>query len=235
MDNLESKMCALMDRMKNEIIREIKQEIRSSVAEAIQENIQGLDSRLVKLEEENKQLRADIQIMKDETLSRSEAIKIVRDAKAHAVRNEHYSRKTSIRIFGLKENKDEECINLALDLFQEKLNVPLSMRDINVVHRVGARNADRPRPMLVQFMRKDDFWTVIRARKLLKGSGVTIVEDMPREVYLLLNRVKNDSRITDAWTWDGKVRIKTKDGKVHRIEYGQTLEQVIGKVQSAQV
>ena len=79
---------------------------------------------------------------------------------------------------------------------------------------------------MVVFLRKDDLTSTILARKKLKGSGITIVEDLSKETHQLFNRVRKDPRVDSAWTWEGKVKIKVKDGKVYHIRYGQQLDEL---------
>ena len=224
MESLERKLVSLMDQMKLDML----QEIRKTVEDAVQQSMQGVESRLEGLEAENKSLKEEIKTLKAEVINSTKAVQIAQDSKAHAVRNEQYSRRTSIRIFGVKENQNEDSKQLSLDIFRDKLGLTFTKRDLNAAHRVGLKKPEQTRALLVQFVNKDDRYTVMKERKRLKGTRITLVDDLTKEVHQLFNRVKNDSRIMDAWTWEGQVKFKTRDGKIRRVDYGQSLDQLIG-------
>ena len=76
---------------------------------------------------------------------------------------EQYSRRTSIRVSGIKEPVDlglqGEDVSNIVETILGKLNAdlpPLTLADVNVAHRVGQRGnpnepQTRPRPIIVQF------------------------------------------------------------------------------------
>ncbi|ELU00820.1 hypothetical protein CAPTEDRAFT_188928 [Capitella teleta] len=59
---------------------------------------------------------------------------------------EQYTRRNSIRVTGLPEVKHEDILDRTLKIVNEdmEVNPPISIMDIDRVHRVGRRNPDRP-------------------------------------------------------------------------------------------
>ena len=96
-----------------------------------------------------------------------------------SVDNEQYSRKSNIKIYGLQEDLNEYPVDIALKLFEEKLNITIAKRDVDVAHCVEKRKPGQHyRGLLVKFLHTDDKRTIITARHQLKGSGITIADDL---------------------------------------------------------
>ena len=221
----ENRLLALLADMKNEIVREVN--------DSFTKHTQALELRILDLENENIQLKQDnvqlIQQIKNVETEYAKICQVAQTAKAHAVENEQYSRKSNIKIIGLNESKQENQKQLVLDLLKEKMDVNLREKDIDVAHRVGIykKNNKYPRAMIVRFVRRDHKMLVMKNRKKLKGQKYVVVDDLCQELVKVYNRVRNDERVQEAWTWFGKVFIKDKKGGIHRVMYGQSLSEVL--------
>ena len=82
--------------------------------------------------------------------------------------HEQYSRRNSLRLFGLVESEKEDITKRTTDALNEsqnpKLSPPLRLEEIDRVHRVGPR--DKPsRPVLVKFA------TYASCRRIYKAQG----------------------------------------------------------------
>ena len=59
--------------------------------------------------------------------------------------------------------------------------------------------------------------SLLMNRKKLKGSGVIVADDLCQEMIKVYNRVRNDPRVKDAWTWFGKIFVLwTESGRWYR-------------------
>ena len=126
---------------------------------------------------------------------------------------EQYGRRWNLRIFGIEEKgKDENCKQHIIDLCKNKLNIDITDNDIDAAHRVGASHNNRPRGIIVRFYRRTIRNDIIRARRALKGSAVSIREDLTRLNQALLNRAMNHPRVDRAWTWNGKINVVGHNG-----------------------
>ena len=54
-------------------------------------------------------------------------------------------------------------------------------------------------------------------KKNFKGSGYSVIEDLTKINYDLLRNAFKDQRCKNSWSFDGKVFIEDKDGKVKKI------------------
>ena len=66
--------------------------------------------------------------------------------------NEQYSRRANIRIFGIPEDKGEDCMKKTLAFLNEQLGLTFKESDIDRVHRVGRPRMNATRAMIVKFM-----------------------------------------------------------------------------------
>ena len=91
-----------------------------------------------------------------------------------------YSRRHNLRITGIEEQQSEtweQTATKVTSVLQSKLQLPAL--SLERAHRVGPRQADRPRPSIVaRFERYCDREAVLRNARKLKGTGVYINEDL---------------------------------------------------------
>ena len=92
-----------------------------------------------------------------------------------------YSRKTCIRIKGLKIPQNTDTTDAVLSTFKENLNITLTKHDIEPAHPLPNSRADKPAPIIVRLVRISDKENIIYKRRKLKDSGITIFEDMTRK------------------------------------------------------
>ena len=62
-----------------------------------------------------------------------------------------------------------------------------------------------PRPLLVKFVSYQNRQRVIKNRKLLKGTRMSIQEHLTRKNQELLAKTRANTEVKDAWTSDGKI------------------------------
>lgn len=123
---------------------------------------------------------------------------------------EQYTRRNSLRIFGIPVTKDEDTNNIIIKLASDKLEIQLSPEDIDRSHRVGKPDSDA-RAIIVKFARHDTKAKVIRARRKLAGSPIVIREDLTKINHNLLKAAKDNDKVNNAWSWDGRI-LATKNG-----------------------
>lgn len=109
-----------------------------------------------------------------------------------------------------------------LGLFKQKLQIELKEEDITAAHRLPARQG-QIKPMIVRFRGRAHKEQVIRARRNLKNSKISINEDLCRGLQLTYNRLRANSQVKDAWAWNSKLFFKSHENKTYRINYGQTI------------
>ena len=94
-------------------------------------------------------------------------------------KNEQYSRRTNVRIFGILEEKDEDCMAKTLAFLNDQLGLRFKDSNIDRVHRVGRPRLDAPHPMIVKFMVYRSKVQVLKLKKTkLVGKKFYINEDL---------------------------------------------------------
>ena len=79
-----------------------------------------------------------------------------------------------------------------LDFLKEKLDIDLDIGEVDAAHRIGKPDKNRNRSLIVHFLWRENKYTVMRARKKLKRSGIVIVDDLCKGMQELFNRIKQD-------------------------------------------
>ena len=144
-------------------------------------------------------------------------------------RNHQYSRKDNLRIFEKEELPDEDTKQVVCDLVNVKLNVKIKPSDISAAHRLPKskpskkkgkkqRKEQKHRPIIVRLKGRGLRQEILKARKKLKGSGVSIAEDMTAANYALMKDAEASQCFKSVWFANGKVRAEDEQKKVHTLE-----------------
>ena len=229
------------ERLQN-MLSVLKRKIISEFKEYHSRLIDSVETRVLDLENENIQLKSDnisLTYKVCKLVEENERLHgMVQEARLRSVENEQYSRKSNLKIYGIPEDENggpsENTRKVVLNMFNTKLGVALREKDIDASHRVGRRkkSGSMPRSIIVKFLRIDDKRQVIKQGKKLKGSKIVVSDDMSMEMMKVFNWVKNDSRFKDAWTWEGKIFGKDHRGRIHRVRYGDSFENLLYGQQS---
>lgn len=118
---------------------------------------------------------------------------------------EQYSRRNSLRLYGVPEEAGENTNVLVLDIFNSTLNVNLSTTDIDRTHRIGRTSEKKPRAIIIKFVSYQSKSLVYLNKKKFKGSKIVLREDLTRkrlDVYM------------EAVSRYGLRRVNTRDGKI---------------------
>ena len=125
---------------------------------------------------------------------------------------EQYQRRQCLRIFGVKEEETEDTDKIVAEVSQ-KIGAEVQACDIDRSHRVGRRDGDRPRPIIVKFVSYRKRSEVYRNKRQLKGSGITIREDLTRQRHGLLREAITKFGLHNVWTQDGVIVVKDGETK----------------------
>ena len=156
---------------------------------------------------------------------------------------EQYSRRLNIRIHGLSSNDDDDDnpINTVISFLRNKLHVDCELDDIEAAHPLPARPHTRPSTashthptrssFIVRFRRNQKRLEILLKRRLLKGSGLSISEDLTALNSQLLNRLNHDDRIQSAWSWNGHIYAvgKNTGGKKFVIKPFSLIDGILAK------
>ena len=120
--------------------------------------------------------------------------------------NEQYSRKTNIKITGVKEERSENTQELVQRVVREKAAVEIDDDEIIAVHRIpGKKNL--PRPIIIKLKNTESKAKVMRKRKVVKESngGIKFVDDVTFLNTELIARLLKHDKISSAWYFNSHV------------------------------
>ena len=157
------------------------------------------------LKKENTMLR---ELLSEEKYSNSVALSKLNDL-------EQYSRRNNIRIFGLKDQDRKETAQTTekqvIETIRNKLDLTVHPKDIQIAHRTGSFRSESDRPVIVQFVSRKTKSAILQKRRQLKGSRISIAEDLTPNNVRRLSAIKNLQCVSDAWSHAGKLYAKKKD------------------------
>lgn len=196
---------ALQDTAVIEKIKEITRKDREEIAELA---VQKYSQRIKKLEDHIAAQDKTIKDMKE----------VISSLEAKLDDQEQYSRRTSVRISGIKETPNEDVREEATRIFSTLGLNP----SINRIHRVGPKTEGIKRPILCQFTNFPDKDAIMKKRKDLRivMPNVFINEDLTRirsKIMYEARKKKRDGRIKGVWSADGRICIQDNEKVVHYI------------------
>lgn len=196
---------------------------------ALEEKILNLESEKMKLQEEVSVLRRTNGDLFKQMNNHSKQMASMSRAQNDI---EQQGRKWNLRVFNVAEADSDQtesasdCTKKVCKVFSTMVGVPVTEDDIEVAHRTGKRLPERQgqtrkcRPVIVRFLSRKKKDEVLAHRRRLKGNRqkISISEDLTYLNYKLLTEAKNHSATLDAWSTNGKIIAKLKNGKTIRLE-----------------
>ena len=125
-------------------------------------------------------------------------------------RQEQYSRKDSVRIYGIPEAEDERETNDIVVKLAKDIGVNITTADLSVSHRLGRRGrGGKPRTIIAKFVRRQCKTDVMRNKKRLRDcqnyENVYINDDLTTLRNKLVMEMKKDDNIKQVWTIEGRI------------------------------
>ena len=120
-----------------------------------------------------------------------------------------YSRKNSVRIRGVSKQNEENIESVTIDTLKKEIGVKVEKHDIDIVHRVGRRQENRPRSILVKFLIHKTEKTVMRTKK--NATNVKISEDLAPGIKHIFDEVSSNRgflNFDSIWTIDGRIKFR---------------------------
>lgn len=229
----KDEITALIKATVKTIVEEVEDRLQKSLEYKIQEKTQQLSDRLDSLVFENCELKDTLGERDKQIKDIEEKLKVAEERSITAMKranyNEQYSRKNNVKVMGLVEQITENTESLTRDVcsfFEVKANVRLRPEQIVALHRLPGKPG-QPKPVLMKMRNSNDKTTVMKSRKQIKEAGYKLVDDVTKLNGGLIGRLLLHDQIESAWYFNGYVYGKTTDGKRHRFDLYDSINQVI--------
>ena len=163
----------------------------------------------------------------DDLTNRVAKLELERDAA------EQYSRRNCVRISGIRIKPNEDTDKIILDM-AAAMGSDISPADLDRSHRVGKQRKDKSKDIIVKFATYRARDRFIRQRTSLKTiveyDNVFINEDLTKQRNELLFKARKlikdtNSRVSQTWSWDGRIFVKDSDDECHLITAESDLDQ----------
>ena len=130
-------------------------------------------------------------------------------------KQELYLRRNCRLFYGIPKKKQENTDELCIKTINEHLDLDINDTDIDRTHRIGSpRNTDeKPRPIIIKFVRCNDRKKIFDSKKMLKGKKIAITESLTVTLMKKLNEARERYNFKNVWTSDGKMLYKDGSGK----------------------
>lgn len=196
-------------------VRDLSKKLRTmeSVVDTLRNSVSDIEMDIHKLKDENANREKENQSMRELLFDRESQLRSLSEKNNNL---EQYTRRNSVRIYGMEDEKSEtteETAKKVIKLLKDKLDFLIQTGEIDIAHRMGKYSDDGNRPVLCKFVRRCVKIEVMRARRKLKGTAVVIREDLTHENAKLLENTSAHKNVKLAWSDEGKIVALLKNNK----------------------
>ena len=111
--------------------------------------------------------------------------------------------------------------NRKILIIKERLDIELSVKDLDRSHRIGKSNSKSKRsPIRVKFISYNDRREIFNNKKRLKGTGISITENLTARRMLQLKNARDQFSFNNVWSIDGRIMYKDRTSTKPKLFYG---------------
>ena len=130
---------------------------------------------------------------------------------------EQYSRRSCLVMTGVKETRDEDTDQIVEEILFSKLGLNLTPFEVQRTHRLGQRRDPKDgravyRP-IIRFVGYKSRDKVFKVKRKLKGTGISIFENLTERRVEFLQEVKKIAGYKNVWTLDGRILTFGRNGQ----------------------
>nr|CAI5870495.1 unnamed protein product [Callosobruchus analis] len=190
----------------DEFIVRIVQKVSDGVIKTVEDRLSRLEEKVNRLTDNStviQDLKAEVNALKSENdylLKKQDEL-------------DQAKRSNNLRFFQVAEKENEN--NLISDvtrLIESHLGIKLQDSEIVTCYRIGKRNANKSRGILVTFSNSRIKQLIYNAKKKLKGSGIVIKEDLTGTRFRLMEAAIEKTSVKSVWSYFGNIYV-LKNGK----------------------
>ncbi|KAB0801732.1 hypothetical protein PPYR_03918 [Photinus pyralis] len=197
---------------------ELASQIRACIASEFQVQLKVFSEKVVQLENELSDTKSDLSKISTELdVVKSELLAVKTELKTSKDETEQYSRRNSLRIFGVPETANEDVTSIVAALCKDHLELPITTDMIDCAHRLPAKEGET-RPIIVKFIARNVKNLIFKSKKRLKGSKIVICEDLTKYRQQLLKECIKMYGSKQVWTSECNIFVKRGPKDIKRIK-----------------
>ena len=239
---INKKLTGVLTRDDHTFLRDIAKEtiieLKDTILSSVINRLEIVESETHDKALENTELKKKVEKLSqviEEKEKESETLKdtIKKNAEKESKRidkvlndHEQYSRRNNVRITKIAgDHRDEQSLETTykvLDVLNTNMDLDLTPQNIDIAHRLGPYKYGRNRNVIVKFVHRQVTHMVLNKRRMLKGKGIAIYEDLTQlnNVVLASTRKKMPDVVDQSWFRNGCIYVKAKaDGTVKQLEF----------------
>ncbi|KAJ2937355.1 hypothetical protein O0L34_g19240 [Tuta absoluta] len=125
---------------------------------------------------------------------------------------------------GILETPDEKCRDKIIDILKKILKPEDVPDSFKACHRIGQAADGSARPILVRFHNLELKSKVWYGKSKLKGTKIAAKEFLTRSRQSVFLKARQHFGMTNTWTQEGIINIKTSDGKRHKLRSAEEFD-----------
>ena len=193
-------------------------EIVTQVVEAVQPMIINIVQAAVTASTEQVLKRWDEKLTeqrKEMEAANNKVKKEVQCQKFELDKLEQYGRRENIKIFGVPSSAEENTNDIVVKV-ASNMGVNISDEDISISHRLPSSRSDRPKPIIVKFVRRNVKTELMKKKKVLREKEETkdiyIEEDLTPMRSKIVRELRNDKEnVIRVWTIEGRIHCLVRE------------------------
>ena len=228
----------------NKALTGLKGSIRKEIEEGVGKEVHDLKTEISQVKGELMSREIEAQQLKRNLESARERQKKDREAidsllAQQAVMKEElnsvaqYTRKNTVRIYGLHDTKERETAaetsEKVIELLRNNLKMKVERSEISIAHRLGIFSPDADRPVICKLISRTTKNEIIANRRKLKNTQIVIKEDLTRQNQARLKDISEAEDVERAWYHDGKFWAKLTNERIVRINHDTDITELMNE------
>ena len=216
-----------------ELVDKLVEKKIEKITASFEKRIEVLECQLFEKAQENEKLREEIKTMNHKIEEKQDgAAQVDRDNSYQTEQTrkrlndlEQYTRSNNIRVYGIPDTNETESPTQTIKIFLKEIkDLPIDVvdeTDIDIAHRLGRFNPNKPRPVIIRFttrMVKDD---IMRQKKILRQRKIFVNEDLTRlnqQVFTAI-RLRCQDEVKSVWTRNGRIMIRRYNDSISPVDF----------------
>lgn len=198
-------------------IDEISQKVIDAVTNLLENKIVKIEEAVAELKNKNEKLESKILELQNNLI----ITECNKPNIEEVDRLDQATRTCNLRIFNVKEYATEHLKDEVKKLCK-RISVEIAQDDILLCYRVGETQENKNRGIFLKLRDVNIKQRIYRNKKLLKGTGIVIKEDLTRIRLNLMKKAVEKLGLQNVWSANGKILINFQN-KVLGIKHERDL------------